>query len=796
MNNDDLSKRLGDELCELPFSEYIDLIETLADRRFDIDSLGKNLFIYPFERARTASTAQWDRLYSNLRRLWAVNPNVKFFTVRFVARLLIHELNPASWDDRIESLKPALLHSLLFKDDPFSDGIAPFASQLWWVTPLTSALTCLLKEFDQTPNKRMGQVGSIKARVDALSFQTLLARADSPPFRMEDYKKDPFGYFLQHFRVKVEERNPNEIRVLLNDLHVTMADQFGGHNKVEDIIQARFIEYVETLLSALVFKDLGIAHSIFHWVWKMNSWHGRSMEKLACLAGRMRTFLQIDPRFVFSILESVEDFPHESPELIVELQKLQSDASVPQNTRDYVEACYLLYVYWISPQAREWSKETSNELLAAFHAPSQIIRSSAAFLVGHFYSKTMSQEPALTQIVERIRTLEPVTPGIAGPFIEGIKKGHEMFLAITGTTLREFTEELLVTVRKSQKALETNLDLLYFWTEIKLPTLAAAIETCPVTSRHSNVSFDIRMDPTRLYVGQKDFGSAPFSADAAEQEAISRRLLNEHFEGMQATCVERLRSDDPARVWASLSFVDPRQAGQIRRTLYTVRFVIPRSGPNVKLVWQELLELYDPRHQATYHVELPYPPSVFSDLMAVKAMITCEEGIHGKVGEIIELERPLEGQSRAWGQEYVLNRELSSSVKYLEFKLGNVWHEAYPGQLLITWEQFLKAYGLKQKDDWVNDFPEGYEAKRKFVLSAIKAKGDIPFGLLDMVGIGHLEDILGAEVLEDLEAFEKETQDVQLRDRLYMVISSIWVSGEPEEIQNRWMTLVKKMEPS
>jgi hypothetical protein len=293
--------------------------------------------------------------------------------------------------------------------------------------------------------------------------------------------------------------------------------------------------------------------------------------------------------------------------------------------------------------------------------------------------------------------------------------------------------------------------------------------------------------------------------DRASQQAFAVMILQDKFSHVEFEVVcDLCNYDHPERRRDKWLFVDSQQAGQVLRTFYYVDFDAFEGGPvwgrartHVHLVWTDTIAVRNPKDNNAYHLELPFPAEAYLTLESVRADVLDNCLIEAAVGETVELNRIGPERSFMWPKQYVPRVINNKHVRFRALNLGGEWREAFPGALLITWDEFLRCYGEKQPDDWISEFMYDmtYAQKTKLILDAVCRKDLVPWECLAMLGVGPVEDCMDDELMSALEALERSTADVHIRARLCETLRGIYVHGETDEIQKRWKAVLRKVAP-
>lgn len=563
------------------------------------------------------------------------------------------------------------------------------------------------------------------------------------PVDLELLRRDVRAAFVKRLGYLVKAKTYAELRLLITE---TVAVYLYQDNR-----QPSFdAPYYDLLMEALATGDPGVVDSVAHRVFRNGRLaHEMSAEELARLAGVLPQFLKVDTRYALSIVRASRECKTKSAELLAALS----------GDEPYVRAARMLYAEDVGLA----------ELVRGFIDDAPIIRAVCGLLTGQVCDKPSDDVHA------RLREAAEKFPGSAGPYAEQMKKK---------ASLKAFLAEIAAL----EPADVPTFDLHEFWWDLPLPTTATALAHAPEPTTVDPQSLP---DPTRTTGGEEDIGSELYTGDASEQHTLATMILTERFPDVPFVALCHFQRRDENYDADRRLFGDSRAEGRNPRPLYEVAFESrPTGWSRVTLTWQDVLELQEDGSGARYFVDLPHPLPYLAGLEAARVRIAERESD-------TLLTRPADAELTPFVMGATPDRSLGWRATWLAFRLDDVWHEALPNRAMILWRDFLRAYGLQQQDDWVSSFNYdlGYVGKRKLVVDAIKAPDLVPSGLLAMLGVGPLEDVLCDEVMDDLEALERETKDPVIRARLCETIAGIYVHGDPKPIQVRWMALVERVAP-
>jgi len=312
------------------------------------------------------------------------------------------------------------------------------------------------------------------------------------------------------------------------------------------------------------------------------------------------------------------------------------------------------------------------------------------------------------------------------------------------------------------------------------------------------------MDPTQPSGGVISLHDSLYMEDPASQQPLALMILQDHFADIafEPVC-DLVNYDHPERRRDTWLFVDSKEAGKVFRAFYYVEFDAFKGGPvwgyrpraHVDLIWTDTIAVTNVKDQKTYHLELPFPAEAYLTLASVRAEVLDNSLIEAALGETVEFYRVGAEHSYTWPSNYVPKVINYKHLRFQQIKFGSEWSEAFPGELLITWEQFLTCYGTKRPNDWISIFMHDmtYAQKTKLILDAIRRKDLVPWECLAMLGVGPVEDCMGDKLMSVLEALETSAVDVDVRARLCETLRGIYVHGETEEIQRRWKAVLRKV---
>jgi len=310
------------------------------------------------------------------------------------------------------------------------------------------------------------------------------------------------------------------------------------------------------------------------------------------------------------------------------------------------------------------------------------------------------------------------------------------------------------------------------------------------------------LDPTKRSGGEVRLADTLYIEDPASQRPLALMILQDHFADVEFQDVCHFSSyGHPEYRGDRWLFVDAKEAGQVQRIFYFVWFVDRKGGPvyghrrgrEVGLIWEDTIAVRNLKDEKVYHLEVPFPREAYRGLQSVRAAVLDTSGIEAQIGDDIELHRIQPEHSFVWppnyGPKVINNRHLT----FQSLKFDGEWKEAFPGALLITWEEFLRCYGAMQPDNWASHevFMMNYDQKRKLILDAIRRKDLVPAKVLAMLGVGPVEDCMCKELMFDLEVLDLSAGDPEVRARLCETIWGIYVSSD--EIQRRWEALVRRV---
>ncbi len=773
------------DLYDMNLSDYVQAIKKLIKDKVDISAFQEGyynpIFEFPFVRERNSSTEVWDELFESLSALWTAHP--KIVNIEVILKPLYGELDSSLWNKRLAMLNPFVLKSIEVPMNNVTFCLSKLISDLWWMRPMPSELTNLIKELEALSYPSFSH--------DREMIDYLLNRRSKGTISLDRLKNDPLGCFLGYIKQSAQLDHKIELSVFLSHLNLILPSLFEDDFKDLRLqIKDRREEYYEALFCVLDLKNESLSQGMVHWIFGNGRFvSGYSVEELDFFALNLNRLINSSPGLALSILNVARHCKHESPNLTDAFLKQSKDSTLSIDQRDFCSAARLLYLFHYSPEKRKWSKEIGEELINKVSDRSWTLsRSVAGYLFGLYYSENLEQSSSIKEICSVIVKEQKLVPGPAGPFVEGIKKSSYRFRKLTDQSLMNFAKDML----DAESTKEIKIDMKsYFW-HLDLPTLQEAILGLPSPSL-SDSGGELVPDPTSP-LSSEFIENHIYSDDQKLQPKIALKILKEKFPNIDLLLLYQQNLGDGSN-WNQdcYYFFNQEESFQVRRTLFGVIFNNSRQGNDIEIICNEILELYENKKGLTFYFNLPSPLGSYSNLVGLRACILTKDCKLGVEDEVIELSKPNVDQLLTWTNNFVPDQSLDYHLKFLDLKLGDHWHEAFPDTYILTWLDFLRAYGQKQQGDWVNDFIDGFENKRKFVIAAIKEADLIPMSLLPMIGVGPLEDIMCSEVMNELELIEREEKDLELRLRLKELIAGIYVHGDAIEIGQSWMTLIKKL---
>jgi hypothetical protein len=311
-----------------------------------------------------------------------------------------------------------------------------------------------------------------------------------------------------------------------------------------------------------------------------------------------------------------------------------------------------------------------------------------------------------------------------------------------------------------------------------------------------------KVNPTQPSGGVISLDDSLYMEGPASQQPLALMILEDHFVdvGFEVVC-HFSNHDHPGRRRDTWLFVDSKEAGKVLRTFYYVGFDAFKGGPvwghragtEMYLVWTDTVAMRNAKDGKVYHLEIPFPAEAYLTLKGVRAEVLDHSMIEAPLGEIVELKRVEPEHSFIWPRNYVPNVIDNKHLRFQALELKGEWREAFPGELLMTWEEFLRCYGEQQPDDWMSMCDLTCAQKTKLILDAVRRKDLVPWESLAMLGVGPVEDCMGDELICALESLESSTVDPDVRARLCETLRIMYVHGEPEEIQRRWKAILRKV---